>query len=148
MRIVLNAESRRFDGETSESDKRRRLFNYHRGRVAETFGCWIFSGNKDNYVFTYTCTRISLSLWPFIWLNGGSELFRLNRSSLRERKRATLCAPGHTKIFTLLGRPMGEWISAWSNAWVHYTRLNAIFQFTLIDPHRAGSKRKPRISRA
>lgn len=48
VRIVLNAESRRFDGETSESDKHR-LFNYHRGRVAETFVYWTFSGNKDNH---------------------------------------------------------------------------------------------------
>lgn len=86
VRIVLNAPTRRFDGETSESDKRRRLFNYYRGRVAETFVCWTFSEHKDNYVFTYTCARISLALRPFVWLNGGSELFRLNRSSMRENE--------------------------------------------------------------
>lgn len=107
--------------------------------------CWTFSEHKDNYVFTYTCARISLA--PAVRLAKRRKRIIPFESKFDERERATLRAPRHTKIFTLLGGPTGEWINARSNTWVRYTRFNAIFQFTLIDPPCRPEAKAAHISR-
>lgn len=155
VRIVLNVDSRHYDGETSESDKRRRLFNYHQERVAETFVCDIFSGRTKitMYLRIYVHVHLILSLSfsrsgsHLIWLNGGSELFRLNRSSMRENEPLSVHPDIRRYLHCQEDRQEREWISARSNTWVRYTRLNAIFQFTLIDPPSRPEAKAAHISR-
>lgn len=70
--------------------------------------CDIFSRGTKITMYLRIYVHLSFSLSRsgshFTWLNGGSELFRLNRSSMRENEPLS----GHTKIFTLLGGPTGE----------------------------------------
>lgn len=73
---------------------------------------------------------IRTRLWPAA--NGGSELFRLNRTSMRTSHSASR----DTRRYLHCQEDWWEWISARLNTWMRYTGLNAIFQFTPIDPLR------------
>jgi len=85
---------RHFDGETSEPDKRPRLFNYHRKHVAQSVAGHSPRGKNDNYLHTRVSDRLRMEEANYsVWIELRWE-------------RATQRAGTHGDIYTV--RRAGE----------------------------------------